>query len=212
MSKDIIFPAVLHGGDYNPEQWPEAIWDEDMSLMRQAHVNVATLPVFGWVSLQPDEDTWTWEWLDKVLDKMHASGVYACLATATASVPAWVDQKYPDVLRVGSDGRPVKHGNRHTFCPHSPSFRRLSTNLVQRLAERYKDHPALLVWHISNEYSRPCYCDPCEEAFRTWLQDRYGTLDGVNRSWNTTFWGHTYTDWARSSRRPATASGPCRAC
>ncbi len=200
MSQDVIFPAVLHGGDYNPEQWPQETWDDDVRLMREAHINVATLPVFGWVSVQPDEDTWTWEWLDTVLDKMHAQGIWACLATATASVPAWLDAKYPDVLRVGQDGRRVKHGNRHTFCPNSPDFRRLSVGLARALAERYKDHPALLVWHISNEYGGNsdggrCFCDLCAAAFRVWLEQRYGSLAEVNRRWNTTFWGHTYTNW-----------------
>ncbi len=104
MTNPIIFPRILHGGDYNPEQWPEDIRDEDVRLMQKAHVNVATLPVFGWVSLQPDEDTWTFEWLDPVIDKLWAGGVGVCLATATASQPAWLDQKYPDVLTVGQDG------------------------------------------------------------------------------------------------------------
>ena len=125
--------------------------------------------MFGWVSLQPDEDTFTFEWLDRVLDKLHAGGVHACLATATASVPAWLDQKYPDVLQVGADGRKKKHGDRHVFCPNSANFRRLSTGLARRMAERYKDHPALLIWHVSNEYGNPCYCDQCAAAFREWL-------------------------------------------
>ena len=195
VTRDVSFPALLHGGDYNPEQWPEDVWDEDVRLMQKAHVNVATLPVFGWVSVQPDEDTWTWGWLDTVLDKLHAGGVYACMATATASVPAWLPQQYPDVLRVERDGRRVKHGNRHTFCPNSANFRRLSAGLARQMAERYKDHPALLVWHVSNEYGNHCFCDLCAAAFRVWLNSRYGSLQEVNRVWNTTFWGHTYTNW-----------------
>ena len=197
MAKDIFFPTVLHGGDYNPEQWPETVWDDDVRLMQEAHINVATVPVFGWVSLQPDEDTFTFEWLDRVLDKLHAGGISACLATATASVPAWLDQKYPDVLQVGSDGLKKKHGGRHVFCPNSPNFRRLSVGLARRLAERYKDHPALLVWHVSNEYGNYCYCDQCAAAFRGWLQHRYGSLDELNDRWTTRFWGHTYTDWSQ---------------
>jgi beta-galactosidase len=197
MPKDVMFPAILHGGDYNPEQWPEEVWDDDVRLMQEAHVNVATLPVFGWVSLQPDEDTWTFEWLDRILDKLHAGGIGACLATATASVPAWLDQKYPDVLHVGSDGVKRKHGGRHVFCPNSPNFRRLAVGLARRIAERYKDHPALLVWHISNEYGNYCYCDQCAAAFRVWLQARYGTLDELNDRWTTRFWGHTYTAWTQ---------------
>jgi len=197
MSKDVLFPAILHGGDYNPEQWPEEVWDEDVRLMQEAHVNVATLPVFGWVSLQPAEDQWTFEWLDKILDKRQAGGVGACLATATASTPAWLDQKYPDVLRVDANGRKLKHQGRHTFCPHSPNFRRLSTQLARRLAERYGNHPALRVWHVSNEYGNPCYCDLCTQAFREWLQARYGSLDELNARWYTSFWGKMFTDWSQ---------------
>jgi beta-galactosidase len=196
-NKDVLFPVVYHGGDYNPEQWPEAVWADDVRLMNEAHVNIATVPVFGWVALQPDEDTFCFEWLDRVLDTLHDGGVAACVATATASVPAWVDQKYPDVLTVGIDGRKRKHGGRHVFCPHSANFRRLSTGLVRRLAERYKDHPALKVWHVSNEYGNHCYCDSCAAAFRVWLDDRYGSLAEVNRRWNTSFWGHTFTDWSQ---------------
>ncbi len=193
----ITFPFVLHGGDYNPEQWPEVIWDDDIRLMQEARVNVATLPVFGWVSLQPDEDTWTFDWLDAVIEKLTAGGVSLCLATATASVPAWLDQKYPDVLTVGEDGVRRKHGNRHVFCPNSPNFRRLSVQLARKLAERYGHHPGLLVWHIGNEYGNKCYCDQCAAAFRAWLQERYGSLGELNDRWSARFWGHTYTDWAQ---------------
>ena len=190
-------PAILHGGDYNPEQWPEPIWDEDVRLMREARVNVATLPVFGWVALQPAEDRFTFDWLDRVLDKLSSSGIRACLATPTAAMPAWMAQKYPDALRTDADGHKYHHGNRQNHCPNSPNLRRLSANIAQKMAERYGQHPALLLWHVSNEYARHCYCDLCAAAFRTWLQQRYGSLDELNRRWYTAFWGHTFTDWSQ---------------
>ena len=200
-----FFASILHGADYNPEQWPREVWDEDVALMQRAHVNVATLPVFGWVTLQPDEDTFDFAWLDEIIDKLHAGGVRVCMATATASVPAWLAQKYPDVLRVGENGRQLKHGNRHTFCPHSPNFQRLSVDLARKLAERYGNHPALVAWHIGNEYGSLCYCEKCAQAFRGWLQERYGSLEEVNKRWWTKFWGHTYTDW--SQIEPPTSDG-----
>jgi beta-galactosidase len=191
----VRLPGVLHGGDYNPEQWPESIWDDDIALMRRAHVTVATLPVFGWVTLQPAEDTFAFDWLDRILDKLAATGIHACLATATASQPAWLDAAYPDVLVTDDTGVRRRHGNRHSFCPSSANFRRLSTGLARRLAERYKDHPALLLWHVSNEYGTYCYCENCAAAFRAWLAARYGDLATLNARWNTVFWGHTFTDW-----------------
>ncbi len=195
MEQQSFFPSIMHGGDYNPEQWPESVWDDDVRLMQEANVNIATLPVFGWVSLQPDEDVFTFEWLDRIVDKLHRGGIRVCMATATASVPAWVDQRYPDILRVEHSGKRLQHGNRHTFCPNSPNYRRLSTDLARRLAERFGNHPALIAWHIGNEYSNTCYCDLCAEAFREWLRERYGSLGDLNTRWYTSFWGHTYTKW-----------------
>jgi hypothetical protein len=149
----------------------------DVRLMREASVNVATLPVFRWVALQPNADTF----FLRVArprprqDKLHAGGIGACLATGTASTPAWLDRKYPDVLRVDYQGRKLKHGNRHTFCPCSPSFRRLSVNLAHEMARRCRGHPALLLWHVSNEYGNACYCGQCAQGFRDWLKERRST-------------------------------------
>jgi beta-galactosidase len=201
-SHGVRLPAVLHGGDYNPEQWPEAVRVEDVRLMREANVNIATLPVFGWVSLQPDENYYQFGWLDTVLDRMAENDIYVCMATATASVPAWLTQKYPDVLMTDERGNRNRHGGRHTFCPTSPDFRRLSVGLARKLAERYKDRPAVLLWHVNNEYGGNntggrCFCDRCCARFRTWLENKYGSLDALNDRWYTRFWGHTYTDWAQ---------------
>lgn len=195
-------PHFLYGGDYNPEQWTpafgyedESVWKEDMRLMRLAGVNVATVGVFSWVSLQPDEHTFTFEWLDRVMDLLHENGIYACLATATAAQPAWLSAAYPDVLPVGEDGIRRKHGNRQNYCPTSPDFRRLARQMAEHLAQRYREHPALLLWHVSNEYGPYCYCERCGERFRGWLKERYGSLEEVNRRWVTAFWSHTYTKW-----------------
>lgn len=188
-------PKIWYGGDYNPDQWPREIWDEDMRLFRLAHVDVATLPVFSWALLQPEEERYEFGFLDEILELMAKNGIYACLATSTAAHPAWMARRYPDVLRVDYHGRRRRFGARHNSCPNSPTYRHYSAELARRLAERYKDHPTLLVWHVSNEYGGYCYCDNCARAFRVWLQRRYGSLDAVNERWYTRFWGHTFYDW-----------------
>jgi beta-galactosidase len=188
-------PFIWHGGDYNPEQWPPETWDADMALMQQSHFNVATVGVFSWVSLQPEEDRFTFEWLDTIFDKLHTTGGAVCLATPSAAQPAWMSQRYPDVLRAGNSGQRNHHRARVNFCPNSPNYRRFAVNMATRLAERYGQHPALLIWHVSNEYGGACYCETCATAFRAWLQQKYASLDEINQRWWTPFWGHTYTDW-----------------
>jgi beta-galactosidase len=190
-------PFLWHGGDYNPEQWPPAVWDEDFRLMRKAGITAVTVGVFSWVSLQPAEDRFTFDWLDDIFERAHQNGIRVILATPSAAQPAWMSEKYPAMLR--SDERGVRrfHAGRTNYCPNSPDYRRLSGEMARRLAERYSSHPALILWHISNEYAGRCLCDTCAEQFRVWLQNRYGTLDEVNRRWWTAFWSHTYTDWSQ---------------
>ncbi|WP_373230530.1 beta-galactosidase [Cohnella sp.] len=188
-------PKIWYGGDYNPDQWEKPIWDEDLRMFKLAGIDVATLNVFAWAYNQPNENTYEFGWLDEMMDKLHGDGVGVCLATSTAAHPAWMAAQYPDVLRVDFDGRKRKFGGRHNSCPNSPTYRKYSVLMADRLAERYKNHPALLIWHISNEYGGYCYCDNCAAAFRVWLQERYGSIEVVNRVWNTGFWGHTFYEW-----------------
>jgi beta-galactosidase len=190
-------PFIWHGGDYNPEQWPRETWDEDVQLMRQAQCNVLTLGVFSWVSLQPDEEMFTFEWLDTIMEKLAGAGRFVCLATPTAAQPAWMSQRYPTVLKSDATGRRRHHGGRQNFCPSSPIYRRFAIQIAAKLAERYHAHPSLVAWHISNEYGGLCYCEVCAAAFRSWLQSRYASLDDLNERWWNRFWGHTYTDWSQ---------------
>ena len=195
-------PHILYGGDYNPEQWPREIWDDDTRLMRLAHINVATLPVFGWVNLEPSEGTFTFEWLDDIIDRLTKNGVGLCLATATASVPAWLTQNYPDVLVTNENGTKRRHGGRHTFCPNSPNFRRLSTTLARKMADRYGNHPGLRLWHVSNEYGTQCWCEQCAEAFRVWLQAKYGSHWKTSIRRGTRRFGGTITRTGRRVEPP----------
>lgn len=186
---------MLYGGDYNPEQWPEEIWEEDMRLFHKAHIDVVTLNVFSWAALQPDESTYDFSKLDKIMKLVKENGLKVCMATSTGAHPAWMARKYPDVLRVEHNGMKRKFGARHNSCPNSPNYRKYSVALVEKIAERYKDYDNIVAWHINNEFGGWCYCENCEKAFRVWLQKKYGTLDELNRVWNTAFWSHTMYDW-----------------
>ena len=184
-----------YGGDYNPEQYPEEIWEEDMRLLKKAHIDILTLNVFSWAALQPSENEYNFEKLDKIMNIVKENGFKVCLATSTAAHPAWMARKYPDILRVEFNGMKRKFGGRHNSCPNSPTYRKYSVLLAKKLAERYKDYDNIVAWHISNEYGGICYCENCEKAFRKWLKKKYGTVEEVNRAWNTAFWGHTFYDW-----------------
>lgn len=186
---------VLYGGDYNPEQWPEEVWAEDMRLMKEAHINIVTLNVFSWASLQPDEDTYNFEKLDRIMEYVRENGLKVCLATSTGAHPAWMARKHPDILRTDMNGIKRKFGGRHNSCPNSPTYRKYAPRLAAELAKRYKDYDNIVAWHISNEFGGECYCENCERAFREWLKKEYGTIEAMNKSFNTDFWGHTFYDW-----------------
>ncbi|WP_460070530.1 beta-galactosidase [Streptomyces sp. YKOK-I1] len=188
-------PKIPYGGDYNPEQWPEQVWDEDHRLFDRAGIDTLTVGVFTWSLTQPREEFYDFTVLDRILDRAAAEGRRICLATGTAALPPWLAKAHPEVNRTDFEGRRHRYGQRHNFCPSSPAYRRLATALAGRLAERYAHHPALLAWHINNEYGGACYCERCAGAFRGWLRERYGTLDALNDAWWTTFWSHRYTDW-----------------
>lgn len=191
---------MLHGADYNPEQWKDTpeIWDEDMRLMKLANCNVMSIGMFSWVNLEPREGEFEFGWLDEIMDRIAENGGYVALATPSGARPAWLSQKYPEVLRVESNRRRNLHGKRHNHCFTSPIYREKVQIINRKLAERYKDHPALLIWHVSNEYGGECHCELCQEAFREWLKEKYdGDLGRLNRAWWTSFWSHTYTDWSQ---------------
>lgn len=189
---------ILYGGDYNPEQWNEDIWREDMRLFALAGIDTVTLNVFSWASLQPEEHTYDFNKLDKIMDLVKAQGLKVCLATSTAAHPPWMAKKYPDILRVEFNGMKRKYGGRHNSCPNSITYRKFSVALAKELAARYQrctGYDNIVAWHVSNEYGGECYCENCEKAFRVWLKEKYKTIAELNRVWNTAFWSHTFYDW-----------------
>ncbi len=204
---------VEFGADYNPEQWPPDVWAEDVEAMRAAGVTVVSLAIFAWARLQPTEDTWDFTWLDEVMDLLHAGGVAVDLATATASPPPWLSTRHPEILPVDRTGATVWPGARQHWRPTSPVFRQHALRLVETMARRYAEHPALVAWHVSNElgcHNAYDYSDDAARAFRDWLRARYGTLDALNHAWGTAFWSQHYSDWAQvlPPRRAASHPNP----
>ena len=192
-------PSMLHGADYNPDQWQHYpnVLDEDTRLMKLAKCNVMSVGIFAWTALEPEEGIFTFEWMDHILDSFAENGIYALMATPSGARPAWMSAQYPEVLRVGQNRIRNLHGVRHNHCYSSPIYREKVTMINSKLAERYAHHPAVIGWHISNEYGGECHCPYCQEKFHDWLKRKYATLDELNRAWWSTFWSHTITDWSQ---------------
>ncbi|KNC16356.1 hypothetical protein AC792_15285 [Arthrobacter sp. RIT-PI-e] len=188
-----------YGADYNPEQWPEDVWPEDVARMQEAGVTMVSLGIFSWARIQPSEHEFDLEWLDRVIDLLHDGGIAVDLATATASPPPWATVAYPGLLAADEHGTPYWHGSRQHYAPSSPDYRRLAANLVTKLAERYAGHPAVVLWHVNNEYGCHLnidYSDSARDAFRSWLEQRHGSVDAVNEAWGTMFWSQRYSSFA----------------
>ncbi|WP_394185714.1 beta-galactosidase [Metabacillus halosaccharovorans] len=188
-------PKMIYGGDYNPEQYDRETMLEDMRMFKKANIDFVRVNIFAWATSQKDEVTYDFTWLDEVIDTLHQHDIKVGIGTGTAAHPAWMAKKYPDILRTEFDGKRRKFGGRHNSCPNSPNYRKYASLFVERLVDRYQNHPSVLLWNISNEWGGACYCDNCEKEFRVWLKEKYETLDKLNKAWNTSFWGHTFYDW-----------------
>ncbi len=191
-------PVLRYGADYNPDQWlhrPD-ILAQDLALMKKAGVNVVSLGIFAWATLEPEEGVYNLDWMAKIIDDLYAAGVSVNLATPSGSRPAWMARKYPEVRRVDANRVRQLFGERHNHCYTSPVYREKVRQMNQRLAARFGRHPGVIMWHLSNEYGGECHCELCQQAFRDWLKARYGTIEALNRAWNTKFWSHDYPDFS----------------
>lgn len=193
------FGHLLHGGDYNPEQWLDEpdILKKDIAYFKEAGINTVSLGMFSWSMLEPEEGNFQFEWMEEVIENLYQNGISAILATPSGARPKWMADKYEEVLRVDENRNRNLFGLRHNHCYTSPVYREKIKKINKELANRFKDNPAVILWHISNEYGGECHCPLCQEAFRAWLKERYGTIEEVNQRWCTTFWSHRYLDFSQ---------------
>ncbi|MET0977045.1 MAG: beta-galactosidase [Leifsonia sp.] len=208
--RPIRLDALAYGGDYNPDQWTEPVWLEDARLMREAGVNLVSLPVFSWPQLERTPGEYDFGWLDRVIEILWAEGIRIDLATATATPPSWLVREHPEMLPHDVNGVRLEFGSRQAYCPSSPVWRDNVARMARVMAERYGEHPALALWHVSNEYGdhvARCWCPESARHFRRWLQARYGSLEALNAAWGTSCWGQNYIDWDHIEP-PRTATGP----
>lgn len=213
---DAAGARLAFGCDYNPEQWEPEVWAEDVRLMREAGVTIVALNVFGWAQLQPSPERFDFAALDTVIELLHAAGIGVNLGTGTASPPPWLSTRHPEILPLDRDGVRAWPGGRQAYCPSSPVFREAAARLVIEVATRYGSHPAVRLWHVSNElgcHNALCYCDVSAAAFRDWLRSRYGTVEAVNRAWGTAFWSQRYGEWEEilPPRHTLSAGNPAQA-
>ncbi|MGP5638897.1 beta-galactosidase [Brachybacterium tyrofermentans] len=187
--------GIIYGGDYNPEQWPREVRLEDVDLMREAGVNLVSVAIFAWATLEPREGEYDFAWLDEVMDNLADAGIKVALATATASPPPWLTRTHPELLPVTEDGTVLGQGGRQAYAVSAPLFRDYALRMTRVMAERYGEHPALALWHVDNELGCHVphdYSDHAALAFRSWLERRYETIEALNDAWGTAFWSQRY--------------------
>jgi len=204
---------LLHGGDYNPEQWlyDPKILETDIAYFKKAHINEVSLGIFSWSMLEPQEGVYEFDWMKEMIDRLYVNGISVILATPTGARPKWMSDKYPEVLRVDEARNRNFYGLRHNHCYTSPVYREKTRKINMELAKRFGNHPGVIAWHISNEYGGECHCPLCQEEFRKWLRKKYKTIETLNFNWATAFWSHIYDSFEQiespSSRGENTLHG-----
>ncbi len=188
---------VYFGTAWYPEHWPESRWALDLELMRAANLNVVRIGDYAWSRLEPAQGDYRLDWMHRAVDLAHQFSLFVVIATPTDAPPAWMTEKYPQILRVEQDGRTTTHGGRRHFNPLDPRFREFSTGIAAALSERFGKHPNVIGWQVGNEFCRYSYDEHTRKLFQQWLRTRYETLESLNRRWTTSYWSQEYTDWSQ---------------
>ena len=203
MNKRIFFPqinGILHGSDYNPDQWLDRpdILEKDIELMKKAKMTSMSLGIFSWSTYEPTEGEFHMDWLKDIMDKLYENGIYTILATPSGARPAWLDEKYPECMRVGADDHRAHHGGRHNHCMSSPKFREKAGIIINKIIDTVGNHPGLAMWHLSNEFGGECFCPLCKKKFQHYLANKFDNdINKLNKAWWTSFWSHTYNDFSQ---------------
>ena len=174
---------IRFGASWYPEHWPRGRWPEDLRLMREASCNVVRMGEFAWSALEPEPRRFDLDWLADAVALAADAGMATVLGTPTAAPPAWLVDRFPDLLAVDEDGRRTTFGRRCHYCVTSPDFHEAARRIAAAMASRFGDDPNVIGWQLDNEYNRVCYCDRCRAAFQRFLAERYGTLDRLNEAW-----------------------------
>ena len=187
------------GVAYYPEYWPEGRWAEDARLMQAAHVNIVRVAEFAWSRLEPRDNEFNLDWLERAIELLAQHGISTLLCTPTAVPPPWMTTAHRDILPKDDRGTTKEAGGRRAYCPNSVTYRRFCERVVRKMAERFGRNPRVVAWQLDNEFgchdTTFCYCDACCERFRGWLKRKYGTIVELNRRWGTAFWSSDYSDW-----------------
>lgn len=200
MSKGIGFEKLTLGTCYYPEHWDEELWESDLIRMEEHGIKIIRIAEFAWNIFEPTEGLYRFDFFDSFLKAVGKHDIKVIFATPTATPPAWLTEKYPEVLNAKTDGTLFHHGMRRHYNYNSPKYNELTRKIVAALAKHYGQNPTILGWQIDNELNcaiNTFYSESDHQAFRTFLQDKYITLDALNKAWGTNFWSQTYTDWGQ---------------
>lgn len=190
-------PKLMFGSAWYPEQWPEEQWDRDLELMQQAGMNMVRIGEFAWSSLEPSEGNYQFDWMERAIAAAAKRGMVTIIGTPTDTPPAWMTTKYPEILRISEEGVQIQHGFRRHFSIGSAKYRELCRGIVEQLARRFGHNPHVVAWQIGNEFTEDSFDAESRRGFHQWLERKYGSLDALNKRWNTAYWSQTYTQWSQ---------------